>query len=207
MLMIDLNVFAGNSFFYPIKDSAYLCFKTLEKTDREMFIAGFQKLSPKSIYHRFFGFMKELTEEQLENLLNIDQKDHVAWAAFDIEGDSTAGVGVGRYRRNAAYPEEAELALTIIDEYQGKGVGTILLGILYYLAGMAGIKVFTGVILSDNAKLIRRFKELGADLKRVGWEYEIRLPVRTNFDQLPKTPYAGVIRPVLHFLTENNFCL
>ena len=204
--MLDLQLFGGNSFFYPSKGNEYLCYKVLEKNDRQRLIDGFKKLSAKSVYHRFFGFMKELTEQQLEDLLDTDSKDHVAWAAFDMAGEEAYGVGVGRFKRSASKPSEAELALTVIDEFQNKGVGTNLLGIMYYLGGKVGIDIFTGIIMSDNAKLIKRFKELGAQMTRVGSEYEMRLPVYKNIDELPMTRYAHTLKPILVFLKENNFC-
>jgi len=205
--MLDLRLFAGNSFFYPIKDSTYLCFKTLEKEDKDKFIEGFKKLSPKTIYHRFFGFMKELSPKQVEELLNVDKKDHIAWTAFDIIGEEAYGVGVGRFRRSEKDPREAELALTVIDEYQNKGVGTVLLGIMYYLASKLEIEIFTGIMLSDNSGLIRRFKELGADMNRIGHEYEMRLPVQKDFNKIPKSRYTSILLPILNFLDENNFCV
>lgn len=204
--MLDLNLFAGNSFFYPVKGNTYICFKTLEKGDRQRFIDGFKKLSSKSVYHRFFGFLKELSDEQLEDFLNTDKKNHVAWAAFDIVKDEAYGVGVGRFKRSKKNPKEAELALTVIDEYQEKGVGTSLLAIMYYLGSKLDIDIFTGIMHADNAKLIRRFKELGAEMNRIGHEYEMRLPVYKDFDDIPKTRYASILKPTLQFLTENNFC-
>lgn len=204
--MLDLKIFTGNSFFYPIKDNTYLCFKALERDDREKFLDGFKKLSRKSVYHRFFGFMKELSAQQIEDFLNMDKKDHVAWTAFDIVNDDAIGIGVGRFRRSASNPKEAELALTVIDEYQDKGVGTVLLAIMYYLGIKLDIEVFTGVMLADNSKLIRRFKEMGAEMIRKGTEYEMRLPIFKDFSKIPKTKYSRVVRPVLEFLKENDFC-
>jgi len=204
--MLDLRVFGGNSFFYPSKDNTYLCFKVLEHEDRDKFIEGFKKLSRKTVYHRFFGFMKELSKQQIDDLLNTDEKNHVAWAAFDIVDDDTIGIGVGRFRRSKDNPSEAELALTVIDEYQDKGVGTILLAIMYYLASILEIDILTGIIMSDNSKLIRRFKELDAEMTRVGTEYEMRLPIYKNFDDIPKTRYSRILMPVLQFLKDNDFC-
>lgn len=204
--MIDLNVFGGNSFFYPIKDSTYLCFKELEKSDQEIFIAGFKKLSTASVYHRFFGFIKELSKKQLEDLFHTDKKNHVAWTAFDMKDDELVGVGVGRFKRSAINPSEAELALTVIDDYQAKGVGSVLLAIMYYLASKLEIDVFTAIILADNSKLIQRFKSIGAKMTRIKNEYEMRLPVYKNFDDIPKSQYSRVLQPIFHFLQENNFC-
>lgn len=204
--MIDLKLFAGNSFFYPIRDNTYLCFKVLEPSDRYQLLDGFKKLSRKSVYHRFFGFIKELSEEQLEDLLNTNRKDHVAWAAFDIVDEEAVGIGVGRFKRSESHQDEAELALTVIDEYQDKGVGTVLLGVMYILGIKLNIHTFTGVMLADNSKLIRRFKDLGAEMIRSGSEYEMRLPVFKNLDDIPKTKYSRVLMPVLQFLKENDFC-
>lgn len=204
--MLDLRVFAGNSFFYPIKDNTYICFKTLGKDDREKFIAAFKRLSQKTVYQRFFGFMKELTDKQVEDFLNTDKKDHLAWAAFDLIGDDTIGIGVGRFKRSEINPNEAELALTVLDEYQDKGIGSVLLAIMYYLASILEINILTGIILSDNFMLIRRFKELGAKMDRIGNEYEMRLPIYKDFDALPNTKYSRIIKTILQFLKENDFC-
>jgi GNAT superfamily N-acetyltransferase len=203
--MLDLSVFTDNSFFYPVRDNSYLCFKTLGKNDRQKFLDGFKRLSKKSVYHRFFGVMKELTDEQVVDFLNTDKTDHVAWAAFDIVGDETVGVGVGRFRRSKTNPNEAELALTVIDEYQGKGVGSTLLAIMYILASKLEIEVLTGIIMSDNFKLIRRFKELGATMVRDKNEYEMRLPINQDFKAIPETNYYKIIKPILQFLKENKF--
>jgi acetyltransferase len=203
--MVDYNVFKSNSFFYPLKDNTYLCFKTLGKDDREKFIEGFKKLSKKSIYKRFFGFMKELTEKQIGDFLDTDKKDHLAWAALDIKGDDVIGVGVGRFKRSATNPHEAELALTVIDEYQGTGVGTVLLAIMYYLASSLEIEILTGIMLAENSNLIRRFKGLGAEMTRRKNEYSMRLPVHKDFDKIPGSNYTTILKTILHFLKENDF--
>ena len=205
--MVDLRIFAGNSFFYPIKDSTYICFKALEESDRERYIAGFNKLSETSVYHRFFGFKKELTKSQIDELLNVDNQDHIAWSAFDIIDEEPIGIGVGRFKRSKSNPKEAELGLTVIDEYQGKGVGTVLLAVMYYLGAAVGLETFSGVILVDNVRLIRRFYELGAQFKRTYNIYEMTLPVYRDFSKLPNTDYSSVLRPILKFLEENRFCI
>jgi acetyltransferase len=169
-------------------------------------IEGFAKLSAASVYHRFFGILKELSEKQLDEFLNTDNKDHIAWAAYDIVDDDVYGVGVGRFKRSKTNSKEAELALTVIDEFQNLGVGTTLLGILYFLAANLSIEVFTGTIMSDNVKLIKRFRELGAMMTRVGAEYEMRLPVVKTIEDLPKTRYAQQLKPIMQFLKQNDFC-
>lgn len=203
--MMDLKLFTDNSFFYPVKDNTYLCFKTLGIGDREKFIEGFGKLSQKSRYKRFFGFMKELTEEQIVGFLDTDKKDHIAWTAFDFVNDEAIGVGVGRFKRSKINPKEAEMALTVIDEYQGKGIGAVLLAILYYLASKSDIEILNGIILHENNKLIKRFIDLGATIIRTKNEYEMTLPIYKDFDKIPDSPYSKIIKTILHFLKENDF--
>ena len=205
--MLDLRIFAGNSFFYPIRGNAYICFKSLEQRDREKYIEGFNRLSGKSRYNRFFGFKKELTPSQIDELLNVDNHSHIAWTAFDIVGDEPFGVGVGRFKRSTSRPAEAELGLTVIDDYQGRGVGTILLAVMYYIAGLVEVETFTGIILADNVKVVRWFKELGASVNLIKNEYEMRMPVYRDFDLLPKNHQAHSMRQVLDFLKENDFCI
>lgn len=204
--MLDLRLFAGNTFFYPTTDNLYLSYKSIGKSDRANLIDGFNRLSPTSVYHRFFGFLSELSENQLDKLLSIDNKTHVAWAAFDIVNEKPLGVGVGRFRRPDIRATEAELALTVVDDYQGKGIGTVLLGIMYSLAIKLQIETFTGIIMSENDKLIRRFYQLGAQFTRNGSEYEMRLPVFQNFNDIPNSAYKHALIPILEFLQENDFC-
>ncbi len=193
------------SFYYPMKDGTVVYFKPLEKSDREKVIDGFKKLSAQTIYKRFFGYLKELSDDQLDKLLDTNSRDHIAWGAFDFKGDEPFGIGVGRFWRSAEHPNEAELALTVIDDYQGKGVGTVLLCTLYCLASMMDIDMFTGNILSDNMDVIRRFSELGAELKLRDSEYLMRLPVHKNPEQLPDTKYANLMKTVSKLIKEKKW--
>ena len=61
-------------------------------------------------------------------LTEIDHHDHEAIIA--LEEESGEGIGVARYVRNPTHPETAEVAVTVIDEWQGRGLGTLLLEVL-----------------------------------------------------------------------------
>ena len=93
-----------------------------------MLLAGFERLGAESRYQRFLAPMAELSEDGITYLTDIDHHDHEALAAIDAEtGD---GVGVARFIRRADRPDTAEAAVTVIDEWQGRGVGTALLDLL-----------------------------------------------------------------------------
>jgi len=98
------------------------------------------------------------------------------------------------------------MAITVIDEYQNKGVGTILLAILYYRALCSGLRYLTGYILVENWKFAVRFLKLGATITRSGSEYEIKLPVYNDFDEFPENNYSRLFVRILKELKSQDFC-
>ncbi len=140
--------------------------------DRDELIAGFEHLSPESRHTRFFTPMPTLAPAVLDRLVDIDPDRHVAVAALDLDrppgGDLDAegfGVGVGRYFVDAEDPSRAEVAVTVIDEYQGRGIGTVLLDALMAQAAHSGIGTFEALVLSRNEAVLKMLSGLGATLE------------------------------------------
>jgi len=71
------------------------------------------------------------------------------------------GIGVGRYIRLKDDPEVAEVAITVVDAYQGKGLGTLLLGMLAATARVAGVRKFRAYVLEDNLPMRTLLSQLG----------------------------------------------
>ena len=90
--------------------------------DREMIQQGFGQLSVESRYTRFGQGRGALTDAELDYLANIDQRRHVAWGAVD----GGVAAGVGRYIQIPG-TAAAEVAVTVVDWLQGRGLGKILL--------------------------------------------------------------------------------
>jgi GNAT superfamily N-acetyltransferase len=180
-------------------------FKPIAAADKEQIRAGFKLLSPRSVYNRFFTHLKHLSEEQLDQLAQADQINHVAWAAFDPQEGEPKGVGIGRFVRAHNDPTQAEMALTVIDQYHSMGVGTILLAILYHRAWQTDIEHLTGVALSHNEPLVLRFKKLGAHISLTKSEYYIDLPIYEE----PKSDnaYSNVFRDILKHIKKSNFTI
>ncbi len=203
--MIDAGTFNSKILTFPSQDNERLYFKSFHAYERNELQSGFQKLSQRSVYHRFMGYIKELSNEQLDALTNLDNINRVAWVSYSVKKGVPYGIGIGRFSRSASTPNEAEIALTVIDEFQNKGVGTILFSILYYLGGQMGISTFTGIILASNLPLILRFQDMGAMMCRYTNEYEMRLPVHTDFSKIPDSRYSKIVIPILKEL-KMNFC-
>ena len=94
--------------------------------------------------------------------MNIDFANHVAWVAVAREGGRPAIVGGGRYV--VVRPGTAEVAFTVVDKYQGQGIGTALMRHLATLARDSGLKELIAEVLPENTPMLKVFEQSG--LKR-----------------------------------------
>lgn len=118
---------------------------------------GFKKLSVASRYARFRGHF-DLTSAQWRYLTRVDGHDHVALVAVVPSGEI---VGVARFVRIASGSETAEVAFTIADDFQNRGLGKRLLAALLPLARARGVSVFEAYTSADNLGMVRLFAAFG----------------------------------------------
>jgi L-amino acid N-acyltransferase YncA len=128
------------------------------RTDGELLARGFERLSPESRYRRFLTPMHELDARTLRYLTDLDHRDREAMVALDESGE---GVGVARYVRDSARPETAEVAVAVVDGWQGRGLGTVLLQAISVRARAEGIRTFTALMLASNHEMMDLFEHLG----------------------------------------------
>jgi RimJ/RimL family protein N-acetyltransferase len=155
---------------YPIEkklpDGTKLLIRPLEPGDRNDLLRGFEKLSLDSRRFRFFTPIRKLSEYQIKSLVEVDQMNHVAIGAKDIGRAGSPGIAIARFVRYEADSPIAEFAVTVTDEYQNRGVGSLLMQLLIEAARDRGIKVLRGFVLEDNLAMIRLLDRFDAQLKR-----------------------------------------
>jgi GNAT superfamily N-acetyltransferase len=162
-----------------LADGAIILLRPIVPEDKAKLLEGFHRMSPESRYYRFMTTTEELTDEQLRYLTEIDYENHFALAAIVADAPGEPGIGVARYIRDTSDPEVAEPAIAVIDDWQGRGVGTILLRQLSSIAREHGIKRFRGIGLATNRKVIELMTAIGADVTmQPGGEFvfEVDLP-------------------------------
>jgi GNAT superfamily N-acetyltransferase len=142
-----------------LRDGSRLRIRQWHRSDTDLLLKAFDRLSPESRYRRFLTVMSELSGSVLRYLTEIDHHDHEAMIAVDEQ--TGEGVGLARYVRHPERPEVAELALTVADDWQGKGVGTSLLEALCARARAAGISSFTALMLATNTTMMDLLEQLG----------------------------------------------
>jgi RimJ/RimL family protein N-acetyltransferase len=137
---------------------------------------GFARLSPQSRQMRFLAGKTKLSAAELRYFTDVDHHNHEALGALD-HADGR-GVGIARYIRDADDPHAAEIAVTIVDDWHGRGLGTELLARLSDRARCEGICRFTALVAEDNRAMAGLLRNIGANLvgRSPGTvEYEITL--------------------------------
>jgi len=145
--------------------------------DKWRFVEGLTRLSPAARFQRFFTPIKRLTEEQLEYLTEIDQNQHVAWGICDRSSPGQPGVGVARYVVTEDDGDVGDIAITIIDEFQGHGLGRVLLATMSLLAADNGIRSFRGDVHWKNERVQDWLGRLGATSVREGKRVVMDVPI------------------------------
>jgi RimJ/RimL family protein N-acetyltransferase len=146
-----------------LRDGTPVRIRAIQPDDREALRWGFTQLSSATVYHRFFQSKRGLSDDELTYLTELDFKDHVALVVeAEVEG-LVHVVGVGRFVRLAAEgkADRAEVAFTVGDEFQGRGVGTLLLAHLARIARELGYTTFEAEVLPDNRLMLEVFEHSG----------------------------------------------
>ena len=133
--------------------------RALRPQDRDDLMAAVDLTSSDSLYRRFFAVRRHFTETEESFYLNVDFVSHVALIAVANENGQPIIIAGGRYV--VGEPGQAEVAFTVIDKYQGRGVGAALLRHLAMIARQAGIRELVAYVLPDNRAMLKVFEKSG----------------------------------------------
>jgi CRP-like cAMP-binding protein len=157
---------AANATSVPVtlKDGSIVLVRPLLPDDRARLTAELGAMSAESLRRRFFTTGAP-SERVIDYLIDIDYTDHFAWVLIDRPGTSQGpaqSIATGRYVRWVDDPSRAELGFDVVDSYQGRGIGTLLLGALGVAAIAADIGAFHAEMLNENAPMRAVFAKAGA---------------------------------------------
>jgi len=143
-----------------LRDGSQILVRPIEPDDKDALARGFEALSPESRYRRFLTPMRRLSSTLLTYLTDVDHDNHEALVAEAVSDHEL--VGVARYIRLEHEPDAAELAVVVVDHWQGRGVATELLTRLAECARAGGIKRFQATCLAENRDVLGVLQGLGA---------------------------------------------
>mgnify|MGYP006288941093 CR=1 FL=1 len=152
--------------YAQLDDQTPVRLRLVRPEHREKLAEGFEKMSLESRHPRFFSTRSRLTDSDPDYLTDVDQLHPVALGA-EIDGGPRdgEGIGVARYIQLGEESTTAEAAFTVIDEFQGRGLGKLLFARLSSAGRERGIETFRATHFRDNESM-RKLLLGGADSPR-----------------------------------------
>lgn len=159
-----------------LRDGTPVWLRPVLPTDWPLMRDALEHVSPEFFRQRFFSGGRP-PDSMLHYLVDIDYSNHFAWAAFVVGPDGEEAIGSARYICRRDDPGSAEIALGVIDEYQGRGLGVLLLGALATAAPAIGVERFFALTNTDNAPMRGLLSRFGA-----AWDHEEPGVLSTEID-------------------------
>src|SRR5213083_151810 len=134
-----------------LRNGASVRVRTIRPDDEPRLIALCRRLSPRTVYERFFSFRRLLPEEA-HALANIDDRRRMALVAEVDDGQEPELIGVARY--GPSDEGTADIGLVVADGWQGLGLGSLLLEEVLRAGEQRGIHQFSADVLTENRRAL-----------------------------------------------------
>jgi RimJ/RimL family protein N-acetyltransferase len=142
-----------------LASGAVIRVRPIRPGDKPALLEAFGRLSDESRYRRFFGPAPSLNDRLLAYLTEVDHRDHSALIAF--EPDDGRVIAVARYVRRGDLEASADIAVIVVDEWQGRGVGRELLSLLIERATHSGFECLSASVLATNRPMLGLLRSHG----------------------------------------------
>jgi GNAT superfamily N-acetyltransferase len=169
-----------------LRDGSRVTLRVVRPDDKELLRRGFERLSPASRYRRFLAPKEHLSDAELAYLTEVDGWNHFAMGAVAVDASGAEeGLAIGRFIRCQDDPRTAEVAVAVLDDWQHKGLGTLLLLRLVAAARERGIERFAGDVLATNVQVGEILAQIPQGVRVRGQGPEVAIEV-----DLPAVPAA-----------------
>jgi RimJ/RimL family protein N-acetyltransferase len=148
----------------PLRDGRQIEIRAIRPGDRDELLAAFDRTSDRSRYRRLFGVRRAFSEQEVSAFVNVDFVHEVALVAVMPAIGRDLVVGGGRYI--VVRPGTAEVAFTVVDEFQRQGIASALLRHLVVLARASGIGEFIAEVMPDNTAMLSVLAQSGLRQER-----------------------------------------
>ena len=150
-----------------LKDGTAITIRAIRPDDSGRVLTAFAQLDPASIYTRFFGHRRQLTDVELKQYTDVDFDRVVALVVATGTGDGETLIAGGRYVADDAQlaVRSAEIAFTTEEDYQGRGIASLLLGHLVGIARQEGVSRFEAYVLAHNRSMLSVFRRSGLPMQ------------------------------------------
>jgi len=174
-----------------LRDGSRVQLRPVRPEDRTLISDAFDRMSAESRYRRFFHQMGRLPPSLLDYLTDIDHVDHEA--IIGIEPRTGEALGVSRYVRSQEDPEVGEVAFAVVDDWQGRGLGRVLVTKLTQRARAEGIRRFVALVQYDNKDAVNLMTGI-SELERRSLGSEVELVCELPDKRGMGSQLSGVLR-------------
>jgi GNAT superfamily N-acetyltransferase len=147
-----------------LRDGREVEIRALQPDDRDDMLAAVGRTGTQSLQRRFFVVKRGFSEKEIAFFINVDFVNHGALVALAEEDKCKVIIGGGRCI--ITEPGKAEIAFVVIDDYQGQGLGTLLMRHLALIARKAGLKELIAEVLPENTAMRKVFGKFGFQARR-----------------------------------------
>jgi GNAT superfamily N-acetyltransferase len=155
-----------------LPDGTTILIRAVRPDDKPRFRAAFANLERNSIYRRFLGYKKELTDADLEHATEVDFDRAVALVATAGSGDAEAIIAGARYVSDPGPAPHcnAEIAFLVEEDYQGQGIAGCLLDHLVRIACAKGLSQLYADVLANNRPMLTVFERSGLPMRKTQFQ-------------------------------------
>lgn len=171
--MLDATTYATTE---TLRDGGTITIRALRPTDRAELVAAAGRMSPKTLYRRFFRPKRHFSEAEVSYFVNIDFARHVALVALARERGRESIIASARYILTTE--KEAEVAFLVADSHQGRGIGSLLLRHLTRVARDKGVETFIAEVLPENTGMLKVFGNSGLPCRKTQSMGSVRLTLQ-----------------------------
>ncbi len=164
-----------------LDDGLEVLIRPIRPEDAKGLKEGFKRLSPQSIYLRFLRPVNQLAEEEAQDLATLDYRSQMAFVACRVEDGKDIIIGVSRYAvLDAAQPEIVECAVIVGDEFQGRGLGSILLDRLIRYGRAHGVTTIQAITHLTNQPIMHFIEQSKFSVEKTliepgVWEFRMQI--------------------------------
>jgi ribosomal protein S18 acetylase RimI-like enzyme len=142
-----------------LRDGSPAEIRALRPDDEADMLTALEHTSAQSLQRRFFAMKRHFSDKERAFFMKVDFTNHVALVVLGQDAGGKIVVGGGRYI--TFEPGRAEMAFVVIDAWQGRGIGSMLMRHLVEIARQSGLKELTAEVLPENAAMLHVFRKSG----------------------------------------------
>lgn len=145
-----------------LADGRAVCLRTIRPSDENRIREGIAEMSDRSRYLRFFSAFREPPESIVKRLSAVDGHDHIGWGAILLDGQDYPPIAAAHAIRLPEKPQHAELAIAVLDDYQGVGLARALIAAVLLDCLEEDLAMLEMQVLSENSAATALIISLGA---------------------------------------------